>query len=1216
MGPFHLLNRLLTSRIAVGLVLFALLALLIWFGGPKLGIDGTEPLASRTNRLVAIAVLAVAFLALEAFRRWRLQRLNRRILSSLGDAGGAPDFDGRLGRVREGYLVLCEALRGHGRARARNRRHLYEQPWYLLLGQNGSGRSTALAGSGLDFVLDDAHARLSADRVPGRGGECGWWVTDDAVFVVAPGDFVTELGPAQAAEWDDLLECLKSGRRRHPLNGIILTMPAGFLLHEATALETAGQMRRRVQEAMAHLRVTLPIYLLVTKCDRIAGFSQYFSGLDAEERARPLGVTLPLPAPRPAFGRTRDRDLFHSGRAPGAAALGAFAERYRRFVASLAAWTPTRLAAEREPHHRRTIFGFPQQMQALGEPLEMVVRRIFGPSRFRREALLRGVFFSSACQRGPITDLVMQVHRQAWELAVPTPPAHEPERAASFFLKGLFQDVIVRERGLMGRDPAARRGSALATGAAFALTITAAFAVGASLWLGGVDAARQAEAMSRALTAHEIDRATAPGNDFTRMALAVAPLRPAPAPADGPAGAAAEGARWSRAFRHEANRLGTLAGRTMLRIPTGLSDRMSAAYDAAARALVRPAVVNALGDEVAALASADTRSVDTLRKHLAIYLGLADTARFDVDALREWAGRHALGRYPLDPVARARVVAVVGDAFDGIDTAQPIDATTVEAARARLRIPAGGEIHAAMVARHSRETPAVTVSDAMDERMAGVFAPAEAGVPAPRVPGYFSEPGFYEQFVPNAPRSIRAYRRNDWLAGEDAAALSDEQLFAEVGAVYARDYIAVWNDFLDGLAMRRVRTSAQALRLMESLLSSRSPLDALIGMVAEHTTLPVVRGSGEKAPGSAANAGADAGASGGVLDAASAEAREAVRARYATWPGDAVRRAFAPYRALHDGRTGELPGLGEVRSRIGDLYSVMAAVDGEPDPEAAAFGEILRWIERPRESEVSALRGVATAQPKPLGRMLVDLSDQSTAILMRSAREHLARQWRNTVHDECRRAIEGRYPVDRGADIAIAPADFETFFRAGGAIDEFFEGYVRSFLDTTGASWAERGVHGHRFGFRDRALEMFRHAGAIRDAFGLDGASLDDAGFTIEPVYLASDALWVAVETRHETFSYRHEPPRRFRMRLAEEMVSISITDRTGTAHVARANATWAWFRMFDRFRLEPAGVPDQYDFTVGVGGLEAGFRISADSIVNPLAAHIPTSFRCEERLL
>ena len=187
MRLFHFFDRIVTSRITLGLVLFAALALLIWYGGPKLAIDGTEPLASQTSRLIAIAVLAVVFLCLEALRRWRIARLNRRILASLGSIDGASAPGDGVGRVREGYAMLCETLRMHGGRRLRDRRHLYDQPWYLVLGEPGSGRTAALANSGLEFVLDSGSLKRSAGSVPGRGGECGWWVTDDAVFVVAPG---------------------------------------------------------------------------------------------------------------------------------------------------------------------------------------------------------------------------------------------------------------------------------------------------------------------------------------------------------------------------------------------------------------------------------------------------------------------------------------------------------------------------------------------------------------------------------------------------------------------------------------------------------------------------------------------------------------------------------------------------------------------------------------------------------------------------------------------------------------------------------------------------------------------------------------------------------------------------------------------------------------------------------------------------------------------
>ena len=1210
MRLFQTFDRLVTSRIAVGLVLFALLALLVWYGGPKLAIDGSEPLASQTSRLIAIAALAVVFLALEAFRRWRLNRLNRRILSNLEGLEGQAGPAGGVGRVRESYAMLCQAMRTRGGARLRNRRHLHEQPWYLVLGEPDSGRFGALAGSGMEFVLDAGSLVRAPGSMPGRGGECGWWVTDDAVFVVAPAEFVTEPGPTQAAEWNDLLDCLRSARRRYPLNGIILAVPATRMLSETIEIDVATQMRERVQEAMARFSMVLPVYLVVTKCDRIAGFSEYFSGLDAEDRARPLGVTLPPGRPPPVLGRMRGADAF----AAGASAVAACAERYRDFVRRLAAWTPSRLEAERQADRRRRIFAFSQQMQALGVPLDAIVRCIFGPSRFRLAPLFRGVFFTSACQRGPDLDIVMHVHRQAWDLAVPEPAAHDPDHAGSFFLRGLFRDLILPERGLAGHDPAIRRGRALAIAGGFALVGIVALVLGGSWWLGGVDAERQAGAISRALAAYEDGRADLPENDFAQAALTVAPLRSGP-PAQGDvSGGTAGPDDWDTKLLHAANRLGTHAGRVMLRIPTGLSERMDTAYRAASQTLVRPAVVRELGDEVRRLAGAGDGSIDRLREVFAVYLGLADARRFDADRLRAWTAGHVRARYPASPEAQAQVVAVVGDAFAGPDASRTVEPAVVATARRRLLgVPPEEPIYARI--REDVETLAdVVVADTLEPRAAWVFAPADAGAPARGVPGLYSEPGYYDHFLSASPRAIRDYRRNDWLAGEEAAAISDEQVFADLGTLYARDYIAAWNDYLDHLALRKVSTPAQALQLMESLMANESPLDGLVRLVSEHTVLPLVRGSEEEA---ATEAGAGGAATrGGALDTPGGLAREVLERKPATWPGTAVRQAFAHYHDLGAGRTGDLPGLAEIRARIGALHAVMAAVEGEPESMEAAFGEVRRWIDAPREAEVSAVRRVAMVQPGPMRRMLIGLADQSTAILMSSARGYLNRRWRDTVLAECRRAISDRYPIDRKAETAVAPDDFEAFFARDGTIGRFFAEQMAPFVDTAGGSWDERGIHGRRLGFRDSALEMFRNGMTIRDAFGLHAAPLGEAGFTIEPVYLDSQAMWITVETNHRTFTYRHEPPRRFRMTFAEDAVSISMTDRIGNAHASRLNVPWAWFRTFDRYRLQTAGVPDQHDLTVGIDGLEAVFRVSADSIVNPLTARTLTDFRCEETLL
>ena len=213
---------------------------------------------------------------------------------------------------------MCETLREHMGARRRGRRYLDQFSWYVLLGASGSGRSTALSNSGLEFPLETPATVASSlgSSVDSRE-YCGWRVTDEAVFIDAPGAFVTQPGPEEASEWQDLLDCLKSARPRRPLNGVILTLPADRLLDEALEPEALDRIRHSLQDMLAHFGTTLPVYVIVTKCDKIVGFVDFFSNLDAKERERPRrcspaadgtqvpGVDAPLESPPPGACASR-----------------------------------------------------------------------------------------------------------------------------------------------------------------------------------------------------------------------------------------------------------------------------------------------------------------------------------------------------------------------------------------------------------------------------------------------------------------------------------------------------------------------------------------------------------------------------------------------------------------------------------------------------------------------------------------------------------------------------------------------------------------------------------------------------------------------------------------------------------------------------------------------------------------------------------------------
>ncbi len=101
---------------------------------------------------------------------------------------------------------------------------------------------------------------------------------------------------ADSAGWSAFLALVKKYRRRRPLNGVIVAVSATDLMTHTAAEREAhvAAVRRRIDEINRELRVHVPVYVLVTKTDMVAGFTEYFDELTQEGRAQVWGVTFPI----------------------------------------------------------------------------------------------------------------------------------------------------------------------------------------------------------------------------------------------------------------------------------------------------------------------------------------------------------------------------------------------------------------------------------------------------------------------------------------------------------------------------------------------------------------------------------------------------------------------------------------------------------------------------------------------------------------------------------------------------------------------------------------------------------------------------------------------------------------------------------------------------------------------------------------------------------
>jgi type VI secretion system protein ImpL len=436
------MKKILTHRWFLGGLGVLALVLLVLLVGDLVAFADHRPLETRRARLIAALVLVAAWIVYEAVRMLLQRRANRKLLDQMA-AGDEDEGERRsreeLAQLRQRFEQAAAVLgkvRFDGGGGGGGRQYMVRMPWYMFIGAPGSGKTTALTRSGLRFPLAEGG---NVEAIKGVGGtrNCDWWFTDEAVFLDTAGRYTTQDSEQKvdAAAWQGFLALLTKFRPGSPLNGAIVTLSLSDLLtqDEAQRNAYAAAVRSRVAELYERLGTRFPLYLVVTKADLLAGFTEYFADLGQEDRAQVWGVTFP------------HREAAAAGFNFAQAFDGAFGGLERRLNAGLS----ERLQAERDPQRRAAIFGFPQQFSLAGPLVTQFIDQAFESSRFAQTPLLRGVYFTSGTQEGTPLDRVLGSLARSLGLArkVLAPSA---ATGKSYFLMRLLRDVVFPEAGLAG----------------------------------------------------------------------------------------------------------------------------------------------------------------------------------------------------------------------------------------------------------------------------------------------------------------------------------------------------------------------------------------------------------------------------------------------------------------------------------------------------------------------------------------------------------------------------------------------------------------------------------------------------------------------------------------------------------------------------------------------------------------------------------------------
>lgn len=351
---------------------------------------------------------------------------------------------------------------------------LYALPWYMVVGEPGSGKTEAIRHSNIGFPPG------MQDELQGSGGtlNMNWWFANQAVLLDTAGRLMfEEVHAGETSEWQEFLKLLRSNRAHCPINGMFLILPVDSLIKD-TAEELEGKARRiatQLDSIQRVLGVRFPVFVLVTKCDLLNGFRETFEELsDPRQQHQMLGWSNPAPLDQP-FDPSKVDEHFEE-----------VIERLeQRRTTQLADPAPRLGPDAKRIDEVDALYAFPQSVASMLPRLRRYLELIFVTGEWSNKPLfLRGIYFTSSMRDGEALDAQL-----ADVLGVPVdslPEGRAWERERSYFLRDVFAEKAFRERGLVTRADSAeklkRRRRAVVLGSACAVVVVLLTLT----WIGGL----------------------------------------------------------------------------------------------------------------------------------------------------------------------------------------------------------------------------------------------------------------------------------------------------------------------------------------------------------------------------------------------------------------------------------------------------------------------------------------------------------------------------------------------------------------------------------------------------------------------------------------------------------------------------------------------------------------------------------------------------------
>ena len=1181
------------NKIVISIIGLLALSILVWFIGPmiKFGEDNSAPLGSAIARLIAIIILLVLW----GLNNLRIQMMNKKnndeLLGDLAENQETLALDAADGQTSEEMQQMSqrftEALStlkklkfaGKGRKKA-----LYELPWYIIIGPPGSGKTTALVNSSLDFPLAEQFGKGALQGIGGTRN-CDWWFTNEAVLIDTAGRYTTQDSHkvVDSNAWEGFLQLLKKNRRRRPINGAIISISIHDLLlqTEEERVQHAKTIRTRIDELMDKLEIRFPIYLMFTKSDLVSGFSEYFEDLSKEEREQVWGISLP---DAPAPSQSPDFEYLDV--------------EYQKIIERLYSREISRIHAERDVIRRAAIQGFPQQVENLKSVIDSFVKQTFVKNRYQYQPYLRGIYFTSGTQDGTPIDRMMSSVSSNFGFGRENVPVQHGQ-GKSFFLGNLFREVIFPESELVGSNRKFELLIKWAQRAAYAsigvltiglLTVWAGSVTRHSMFMSEVDsyiAEYQAEAKRLSLWNKDL-RVVLP----TLNALAKASIV------------------------YDQDEHPWLSGMGLYDSNVDVS--ANRAYEAQLKELFLPRIIYYLEKQIQ-----KGHQGGDLYNTFRTYLMFNKLEYMDKQLISDWFVTNWTQTMPGEASRRKEMQMHLNALLSLELKPSKLNSRLVKQTRATLlRVPVHKRIYSRIRTRPEYNQK-IDVLNMFGEAVRDTFVINSTVQSALLIPYMFTKEGYENIDLSTESPVIADIVNERWVLSDDENARVDfvkddlEEISEKVKGLYMADYIAHWKKVFESLKIAKFNNLAQAGEVLSSFTDPvYSPLLSILQVTKNNTELSVqlLQNINDDNRDNAASS-----VTGYLAD---------------KFNGTKVDQQFRDMNVLLRESKKKPAPVTSIVQKLQQLQDFLAEISVAPNPDKKAYQIAKARYLSGSGNAITALSRFSKKTPEPVKRWLISLSDESWKVILASAHQYVNSEWNNRVYSAYSQALAGRYPLKRSSSDELALFDFSEFFKPAGTMDKFYTELIKPFINTR-KGWSNRVVDNQSLGLSTSSLKQVRRALTIKNVFFKKTPEVPSFSFQMKPYRMDKNDAQFLLEVGDQRISYNHGPKFWKDVKWSGEdenkRIRIVFEDLDERRHEKTFDGPWAWFRLQDRSKIKKTRKSNVYLATYEVIELvdnpdrskteikkvshHIKYFIKAKSVNNPFSQNLLSSFKCPKSI-